>query len=205
MKIGKLAWANIRKSKSATASLMLLIFIATMLLSTGISVISRMSTFYDDKIEQLGDPHISIIAKQGHDKPDYATFFKNNADVTAVETLPVLYVSGMKFRFGDTDLTNGAVFLNAGHDGAMSPPELVEKLADVGQEDIFVSYGFKSSGGYALGDTLTIAYRNQSIPFRIGGFFETTMMGTSNIGAVKFWLPEASYMALADRLEDSAK
>lgn len=205
MKIFKLAWANIRKSKGATASLMLLVFVATMLLSTGISVISQMSTFYDDKVEQLGDPHISIIAKQGHNRPDYVTFFKGKTEVKAVETLPVLYVNSVKFRYGDSDLTNGAVFINAANRGKTSPLKLVEKLAAAGPEDIYVPYSFKSSGGYALGDSLTFAYENQHVSFRIAGFFETTMMGTSNIGTVKFWVPEASYLALSDRLEASAK
>lgn len=205
MKIGKLAWANIRKSKSATASLMLLIFIATMLLSTGISVISRMSTFYDDKIEQLGDPHISIIAKQSHYKPDYERFFTDNAQVKSTQTEPSIYVSGVRFSFGSAEMTNGAAFMNADGNGRMAQLKFVEKLEDAGEGDIYVPYSFNVNGGYALGDPLTIRYQDQPFDFRIAGFFETTMMGTSNIGAVKFMLPDASFSRLADRLGSSAE
>lgn len=204
MRIFRLAWANIRKTKSATVSLMLLISIATMLLSTGISVISQMSTFYDDKVEELGDPHISVIAKQAHYKPEYEKFFMGNADVTTVETQPAFYVSNAKFMFGDGEMTNGVAIMNADSHSKMPPVKFVEKLEDVGKEDIYVSYSFKSNGGYAIGDPLTINFHNQPFTFRIAGFFEATMMGTSNIGVVKVMSPDASYSMLADRLGASA-
>lgn len=184
---------------------MLLIFIATMLLSTGISVISQMSTFYDDKIEQLGDPHISVFAKQAHYKPEYEKFFMDNAEVIEIETQPALYLSTAKFNYGDAELTNGAAIMNANSDGKMAPLKLVEKLEGADKDDIYVSYSFKSNGGYSLGDSLTINYQDQNYTYRIAGFFETTMMGTSNIGVMKFLMPDAAYTALADRLGALAK
>ncbi len=204
MKIGKLAWANIRKSKSATASLMLLIFIATMLLSTGISVITQMSSFYDDKVERLGDPHINVLANQGHYRPQYEQFFKDNAAVKQVVKQRILYMSGAKFKYGDAEMMNGVAFLNADREGMRTPVKLVEKAQSGRQEDIYIPYSFKSSGGYALGDILTIKYFDQAFDFRIAGFAETTIMGTSNNGAMTFWLPDGSYSALAERLGTTA-
>ncbi|MFD0673457.1 ABC transporter permease [Cohnella sp. GCM10027633] len=204
MKLAKLAWANIRKSKSATVSLMLLIVIATMLLSTGISVISRMSSFYDDKVAQLGDPHISIVADQAHYKQEYEAYFRRIAGVKEIETLPALYLPMAKFAYGDSEAMRGIALLNADSERKRKPLMLAEKLADVGQEDIYVSYSFKSSGGYALGDPLTITFQDRPFAFRIAGFFESTMMGTNNMGAMKFWMPGNSFSALADRIGASA-
>ena len=66
-------------------------------------------------------------------------------------------------------------------------------------------YSFKTNGDYELGDNFTINYQDKDYEYRIAGFFETTMMGTTNIGVMKFMLPETSYQALADELDDQSK
>ena len=53
--------------------------------------------------------------------------------------------------------------------------------------------------------TLRFNYQDKDYKYRIAGFFETTMMGTNNIGIMKFMLPETSYQTLADELDDQSK
>ena len=48
-------------------------------------------------------------------------------------------------------------------------------------------------------------YQDKEYKYQIAGFFETTMMGTNNIGVMKFMLPETSYQALADELDNQSK
>ena len=66
-------------------------------------------------------------------------------------------------------------------------------------------YSFKTNGDYELGDNFTIHYQDKEYKYRIAGFFETTMMGTNNIGVMKFMLPETSYQALADELDNKSE
>ena len=53
--------------------------------------------------------------------------------------------------------------------------------------------------------TLLFTYQDKDYEYQIAGFFETTMMGTNNIGVMKFMLPETSYQALADELDNQSK
>ena len=53
--------------------------------------------------------------------------------------------------------------------------------------------------------TLLFNYQDKDYEYRIAGFFETTMMGTNNIGVMKFMLPETSYQTLADELDDKSE
>ncbi len=62
-------------------------------------------------------------------------------------------------------------------------------------------YSLKTNAGYELGDHFTINYRERGYTYQIAGFFETTMMGTNNIGVLKFMLPETSYVELRDGLD----
>ena len=82
---------------------------------------------------------------------------------------------------------------------------MIEKLNTVSANDIFVPYSFKTNGDYELGDNFTIHYQDKEYEYQIAGFFETTMMATNNIGVMKFMLPETSYQALADELDDKSK
>ena len=53
--------------------------------------------------------------------------------------------------------------------------------------------------------TLLSTIKTRIYDYRIAGFFETTMMGTTNIGVMKFMLPETSYQTLADELDNQSK
>ena len=64
VKIMNLAMANIRKSKSATVSLFIFILVAALLLNIGLMVITQINAFFDQKTEQLKDPHVTIVMDQ---------------------------------------------------------------------------------------------------------------------------------------------
>ncbi|OAB27052.1 hypothetical protein PMSD_24050 [Paenibacillus macquariensis subsp. defensor] len=204
MKIVNLALANIKKGKSAAFSLFILIFVAALLLNVGVTVISQMNTFYDDKVEELHDPHLSIVMNRADYKEAYSDFFKNNSGVKETETESIILMNAAKFRYGDSDMNSGAALLNADANRIFSPLKLVEKLHTNHDNDIYVSYSFKSSGGYKLGDTFTLNYQDKDHNYRIAGFYEATMWGTPSMGIMKFLLPDAEYRQLSDELGETA-
>ena len=77
MKIMNLAMANIRKSKSATVSLFIFILVAALLLNIGLMVITQINPFFDNKVEQLNDPHVTFVMDQASYNPSYDEFLKN--------------------------------------------------------------------------------------------------------------------------------
>ena len=110
-----------------------------------------------------------------------------------------------KFNFGNGKLTNTTIIFNADANRNIGPLKLIEKLDTSSTKDIFVPYSFKTNGGYELGDDFTITYQDKDYEYRIAGFLETTIMGTNNIGVMKFMLPENSYQTLADELDNQSK
>ncbi|MDR0269327.1 FtsX-like permease family protein [Paenibacillus sp.] len=204
MKIVNLAWANIKKGRGAAISLFILIFIAALLLNLGMTVISKMNTFYDDKVEELHDAHVSIIMNSSEYKQPYADFLKNYSGVRETETMRIILMNMAKFRYGDSDLSLGVAILNADASRRFSPMKLIEKLDSINDQDMYVPYSLKTSGGYQLGDNLTINYQDKDYRYRIAGFFEATMMGTSNTGMMKFVVPDVAYHQLSDKLDKTA-
>ena len=200
-----LALGNIRKSKSATFSLFIFIGVAALLLNIGLMVITQINAFYDSKVEQLKDPHAIIITDYASYNSNYEEFIMNYPGVTETETEEIILMDIAKYKFGNGELTNVAAILNADHNRDIGALKLIEKLNTSSANDIFISYSFKTNGGYELGEKFTITYQDKDYNYRVAGFFETTMMGTTNIGAMKFMLPEASYQTLAEELDDGSE
>ncbi|MFJ7368234.1 ABC transporter permease [Lysinibacillus sp. NPDC098008] len=205
VKIINLAMANIRKSKSATFSLFIFILVAALLLNIGLMVITQINTFFESKAEQLKDPHAIIMMDYANYHSSYGEFITKYPGVTESETEEMIRMNMAKFNFGNSELSTNVIIFNADTKRRIGPLNLIEKLNTYGSHDIFVPYSFKTNGGYQLGDHFTITYQDKEYEYRIGGFFETTMMGTNNMGVMKFMLPEPSYLKLADELSTQSE
>ncbi|MBB4822894.1 putative ABC transport system permease protein [Sporosarcina luteola] len=202
MKIMNLAMANIRKSKSTTASLFLFILVAALLLNIGLMVSTQISAFFDHKNDQLKEPQVAFVMNQTMYQSAYGEYLNNYPGIKQMEIENILNMDTSKFMFSGGELTIGAVLLNADEARNIGSLQLIQKLNTSSPHDIYVPYSFKTNGGYKLGDPFTLTYQGKDYDYRIAGFFETVMMGSSNLGVMKFMLPNTSYRQLADQLDD---
>jgi len=200
MKVFNLAWANIKTNKSASVSLFILILLAALLLNIGLTVLTQIHSFYDDKVAELQDAHVSVTTRSAEHSTMYDDFFRSYKAVNNTETQTGLILEGSTFSYGQTDMTITTLLMNADDDVTVSPLKLVERLESTNDNDIYMSYSFKANNNYKLGDTFTLNYSGGDYSFRVAGFFETTMYGTISMGILKFLLPDASYKQLASKL-----
>ena len=205
VKILTLAIANIRKSRSATASLFIFILVAALLLNMGLMVITQINPFFDSKAEQLKDPHVIILMDEASYHSNYGEFITNYSGVTETEMEEALIMNMAKFTFDNSELTSSAAVFNADGHRDIGALKLIEKVPTSSADDIFIPYSFKTDGGYELGESFTIHYQGRNHDYRIAGFFETTMMGTTSVGIMKFMLPDNSYQTLADELDKQSE
>lgn len=205
MNIVNLAWANIKKGKSAAISLFILIFIAGLLLNIGMTVIFKINTFYDDKVKELHDSHLSMIMSSSDYEPSKGDFLKSYSGVSESEMESILLMSTAKFRYGNSEMNQSAALLNADANRTIAPLKLMEKIDLSNEPDIYLPYSFKVSGGYKLADTFTITYQEKEYRYHVAGFFEATMLGTTNTTLMKYFLPDPEYRQLSDQLGGEAK
>ncbi|PWW03281.1 putative ABC transport system permease protein [Paenibacillus cellulosilyticus] len=206
MSILNLIKANLRKGKGTVVSLILLIAAASLLLNVGLTIISSMSSFYEHKVEELSDPHVVMMMEQSDYKQENGDFFRNYDGVTATEVESILVMPSATMRFGDSDLNTALSLLDADTDRKLGPLKLIEKLDSVpDNEAIYLPYSYNRSGGYKLGDSITIAYQDKPYSYKVAGFFESTMLGTNNMGLIKMFLSGAAYEALSAKLGGDAR
>ncbi|BBI36509.1 ABC transporter permease [Cohnella abietis] len=204
MIILNLAMANMKKAKSAAFSMFILIFIAALLLNVGATVMSKMSTFYEDKVEELHDAHVSIVMNSASFKQPYEDYLKSYSGVKEAEKESIILLPTATIHYDKTDFSLRVGLLNADASRTIAPLKLIEESDYAKGEGIYLPYGLKAGGGYQLDDIFTLTYQNKKYSYRVAGFFESTLMGSTKLAMLKFFLPEAAYQQLAEELGASA-
>jgi putative ABC transport system permease protein len=201
-KIYMLAKANIKKSRSATVTLFLIIFIASILLSLGCMTLLNYKKSFDKKVEELNSAHVAAVIMEQAYKDKYDEYFTDNPKVTDTEKEKVIFLPSAKFNFRSGEIAFPLVFLNADYERKMSTLSLVGEHKETGDRDIYVSYLMYSGGGYKLGDDFTIIYGGRDYTFRIAGFTEDVLFGSTNMGYLGFHMPEKTYQWFQAQLND---
>jgi len=202
MKITNLAIANIKHNKSATTSLFVLIFLASMLLNMGITIITQMNTFYDDKVTKLRDAHAAVVIDKINYDESYDQYLSSYVGVSEIEVEQSIVMNSALFKFGGSEMSHGLAFFNAKTEKKIAPLAIVEQLDTAQDNDIYLPYIFSTSGGYQLGDIISIKYRDHNYTYRIAAFFEATMLGSNNMGLMKVFLPDNTYNMLSQQLKE---
>ncbi|WP_334073233.1 MULTISPECIES: ABC transporter permease [Paenibacillus] len=197
-----LSAAHLKKSKSAAVFLFILLMMAGILLNLGLTTVSDMDTFYADKVRELHDPHVGIAMDSASCKPAYRDFLASYPGVRELETEQVILLSASTIPFYKNDSGFGihTMVLDADAARNIAPVKLIEAApADTGG-GIYIPYTLKVRGGYELGDSFPITYRDKQYSYRVAGFFESTLMGTPKLDMMKFYLPQASFRQLSNDL-----
>ncbi|TDL58341.1 ABC transporter permease [Paenibacillus dendritiformis] len=198
-----LAIANIRQGKSAAISLFVLIFAAALLLNIGMAITSAMNTFYEDKVEELHDAHVSMAMSTADFQQPHADFLKTYPGVKETGTEQMIFLPAATIRYNNNEFSIRLALLNADAGRAVAPLKLVAEPASGMEDGMYIPYGLKA-GGYQLGDSIAFTYHNKTYRYRVAGFFESALMGTTKLAMLKFYLPDTAYRQLSAELGPAA-
>lgn len=201
----KLSLANIRNGRSAAVALFILIFVSSLLLNIGMMIKSEISTFFDHKVAELHDAHVSVIVSNADYKQSYDDYFRTYPGVNETESEEIILMGTAEFLYGNSRLSMSMALLNEEAGRHISSPQYIEQLDERTSHDIYLPYSFKVNAKYQLGDPFILKFMDVDYNFRIAGFFETTMLGTSNMGIMKVFIPDAAYRQMSDELGEQAR
>lgn len=201
MNLIRIAIFNIKKKKSAAIALTILILLASLFLNIGLNISSSISSFYNDKVEELHGAHYVAMFENNKYNPAYLDFFKNDDRVAEAETEEVIFME----QAGWTNSNNKegkipffTVVQNIDRQNKLGGYKLIEQVEVSDKEAIYLPVYFKGAN-YKLGDKLKIEYKNKEYTYTIAGFYETTVFGTINFGIFKVYLKEEAYENLYER------
>lgn len=203
--IGKLAWSNIRKRKSATVTLFILVMIAVLLLNIGLTVSLKLNSFQQEKMTELKTPDISAYFISDEHVKEYEDLVDSYPYTDSWENESALLLVDAKMKYGQTDTSMAFIILNADTPRTMGLFKTTTPLELRDPNVIYLPYLFHVGSGYNLGDPFTFEYDNHPFTYTVGGFIEEPLLGTLTNGALKIFLNEEGYKQLEKRLGTEAQ
>ncbi len=186
-----IATNNIKKAKVATATLIILIAIATIFLYVGISVLSNMDTFIDQKNAQTNGAHLISITDGSHDQEIQDIYQSISSYSYSEQEEGVMSMSSVFQNINTGEEANSipAIFLNLDTARQISQVKIIDPAENMPKNGVIVPYVLKVANGYQTGDTLKLTVDDASTEFAIAGFYEDLMFASpSNVSMYKLYL-----------------
>lgn len=205
MKLFMIARSNIRKNKSMTFTLVVLIIFAAMLLYIGTSVLMEMNSFLDDKNKELNGSDFTVFAPFKYETPILRLFdkmdeFNQMEQVKAVSAPSEFQNTTMK----EKSQSMGCVILNADDSEKISKLKILDQGDKKLSNSIILPYYLKVAKGYKTGDKLTITYDGNVHEFVVYGFAEDIMFAVpSNFSYYKCYVFDNEFNKLYNEENDS--
>lgn len=194
MIITRLSLANLKKKKGASITLIIIIVLATTLLSIGITLLSKTESIYEHKEKVLNGPQFVAMSSANTYKKDYEDFVFNDDRVALAEKEEVIYMPTTKNNKNTLELR--AVIFNLDTNRKIAPLIPIDEDTTIPKEKaIYVPLMLKSYN-VTVGDDYDIIYKGKTYSFIVAGFFESTYFSTSTNGTLKYFVPKESFEAL---------
>ncbi|MEL7661715.1 ABC transporter permease [Acetobacterium wieringae] len=193
MSILMIATNNIKKAKVATATLIILIAIATIFLYVGISVLANMDRFIDQKNAQTNGAHQVFITDGVHDQKIQEIYqsIGGYSYSEREEGMISMSSSFQNINTGEEANSIPAVFLNLDTARKISQVKIIDQAENMPPNGVIAPYVLKAANGYQTGDTLKMTVDEVSTELEIAGFYEDLMFASpSNVSMYKLYVGE---------------
>ncbi len=201
------ARANIRKTKSASATLVGMFIIAAFLLNAGLLVVINYGGFFNTLKEELAPADVYYMLPDALYTGDVKSYLDGNEHIQKMQTNDMLLLDA-KISSQGKEQSYNILFNN------MDEPREISKWKFVGEhlpaEDmsVYVPDIFKAVSGYQLNDQIKLKYSDEktgtekTLSFTIKGYTEDIFFSSTDTGFMGFYLPADTYQKVADTLNN---
>jgi len=197
-----LAVANLRKNKSQTLSILLLILISMMLLTIGFTMFG-MGDFFYQRAQELNAPHWVSMVPVEETAERYA-FVRDFPIVEEAEKQLGLFVSG-QIEIRGMGRSGAFIIVPYGQAQRMNPPRLMDEGLPMAGNAMFVPHFMALDGDVTLGDEITMTLWGEALHFTLAGATEEIMFGAVMQTVWRVYISQARFNELYAQFPDSAQ
>lgn len=195
------AIANIRKTKSASTTLVIMFLIASLLLNTGLLVVINYGSFFNNLKEELGssDAYYAIPDKIYTD--EVKAYIDENEHVKQSQTIVGLVLGANILSKGE-EQSFPIMFTNMDEKREVSKWKYVGEHLPAEDMSVYVPDIFKAVSGYQLNDKIELKYKDDEtkeekvFTFVVKGYTEDIYFSSVDTGYISFYLPEATFQKM---------
>jgi ABC-type transport system, involved in lipoprotein release, permease component len=193
-----LAFANIRKTKSASATLVIMFVIAALLLNAGLLVVINYGNYFSNLKNELktSDAYFALPDKIYTD--EVKTYIEKNEHVKKTQTMEGLVIESEILSKGK-EKSFPIMLTNMDEKREMSKWKFVGDHLPAEDMSVYIPDVFKAVSGYQLNDKIVLNYTDnetnekKSLTFKVKGYTEDAFFSSTDTGYISFYLPEKTY------------
>ena len=195
-----LARANLRQAKAQTAVMAVLLTLAALMLTVGLSVMTGYGAAFEATARELSTSDVYLMAPDQFYSDDAEHALAATPGVTGVERVP-----GLRLAVS----MDGGVTLTAITVADADTPRTLSRWKTVGDarplaaDAAYVPYYYQAQEGYTLGDTVDLAMvGGERFAFTVAGFSEGIFQDQMYVGDLLF-VPHDRFATLWDAYPDN--
>ena len=202
--------SGVKKNKSSSITLMILIAFAVLCMNLGMNVIGHMGSFIDEKNKSLNGADFLFLGTEScHDEAEEILKSTDGYETSESEKGVYFKVSSIyNERVEKKEQKVGMLFLNLEEERDISRVNILEAKGEINPDSIILPYSLKTGSNYEVGDKVIVKINDKDQEFHIYGFLEDVLFATPmNISVYKCLIPNTSFQKMyqdASKEEKSA-
>lgn len=186
MAVLKYLLGNLKKRKSYSIVICILVFISGLILTVTASTAQNADKAYDEAFNHIKGPHLMYWMEEKSYRQEYKQWFEKQPDVESVKAVEERYVNGAVLEHDGAILRSNTVnhileYNPADNmklvDGVHSPD------APLSKGEIILPYIYKTSNKLSVGDQVVYRFGTNVMNFKVLGFAEEPIFGGDLHGA----------------------
>lgn len=192
------AIANIRKTKSASTTLVIMFVIAALLLNSGLLVVVNYGSFFNNLKDELKPSNVYYAIPDKIYTNEVKTYIDNNEHVKETQTNDGLLLNANILSKGE-EKSFPIMFSNMDEKREISKWKFVGEHLPAEDMSVYIPDIFKAVSGYQLNDTIELKYTDEetkeekALTFTVKGYTEDIYFSSTDTGYISFYLPEDTY------------
>jgi putative ABC transport system permease protein len=199
--------ANIRKTKSASATLVCMFIIAAFLLNAGLLVAINYGSFFDALKEELVPSDVYYMLPDALYTDEIKSYLDENEHIQKTQKNDGILL-GARLSFKGKEQTHNILFCNMDEKREISKWKFVDDHLPAEEMSVYVPDVFKAVSGYQLNDKLDLNFLDENtntektLSFMIKGYTEDIYFSSVDTGFMSFYLTPDTYQKVADIIDN---
>lgn len=192
------AIANIRKTKSASATLVIMFVIASLLLNAGLLVVINYGSFFNNLKDELKPSNVYFALPDKIYTNEVKTYIDKNEHVKETQTNEGLVLEADILSKGE-EKSFPIMFSSMDEKREISKWKFIGEHLPAEDMSVYVPDIFKAVSGYQLNDKIELKYTDEetkevkALTFTVKGYTEDIYFSSTDTGYISFYLPEDTY------------
>lgn len=192
------ALANIRKTKSASITLMIMFIIAAFMLNAGLLVVINYGGYFNELKEELLPTDAYYLIPDALYTDEVTSYIDSSEYINDIQKHDLLWLS-TTILSKEKEKSYTVLFQNMDEERERCKWKFVGEHLPAEEMSVYVPDVFKAVSGYDLNDKIELKYSDietdeeKTLSFTIKGYTEDIFFSSTDTGCMGFYLTEDTY------------